>query len=637
MPASLKKLSSLPDEFVRIIVACMEITKTPAQRRAEFDNIVMQWPQARTALKAKKNVQEVGIGYREVNGQPQEVMAFIAYVDQKGDQASPGDAIPPDFNGIPVDVQLQQASVPVASEHLNLRGGMALDGDNGIGTLGCFAWKAVEKKFVLLSSHHVLYGKDRTHGEKVFHPNKGCSLCCVCNDVALNLDGEYSNGFIDAAIAEPGFPNVGDRYSIHNKVKGLGEYTNLGTPGELLSEADALLRGTAIARVSVAENRRVLFPCIPGDRMRKVGNATGRTIGIVTAVAGSCSVDYGGGNVKKFFDQLVIRPKDPGTEFARKGDSGAVIVDDQNRVVGLLMSSTEGPDEQSLPNDTTWANNIHNVLERFGLEIMAPPKAEFTITKDGDGKSSPLTVHFDAASATTTNGTIAGYYWDLDDFDSDLQHVTKQVPAFSHTFTSNKPKTFYVRLTVVNSLGFTDFAVKKVEVNPVSTPASQPASALVSEEDKAKTTAPARPHYAELSPMELLQFLKDQMEASQKGRKIASIIERHNGEVLRLVNKNRKVKVIWQRKQGPAFVAQFFRSVRTPGNKLPRVVNGIEIQTLLQAMALALEEEGSQELSADVEEFRLHVFNAFEKFDTLESFLASLKPKKASRGKKASS
>ncbi len=59
------------------------------------------------ALLAKANVVGVGVGYRVAHGRRTDIIALVVMVRRKvaASQLSPEDVIPPELEGVPVDVQ----------------------------------------------------------------------------------------------------------------------------------------------------------------------------------------------------------------------------------------------------------------------------------------------------------------------------------------------------------------------------------------------------------------------------------------------------------------------------------------------------------------------------------------------------
>ncbi|MEJ1961100.1 MAG: hypothetical protein WDO56_05930 [Gammaproteobacteria bacterium] len=77
----------------------------------------------------------------------------------------------------------------------------------------------------------------------------------------------------------------------------------------------------------------------PGDRVMKTGAATGTTMGIVVASTYLGSA-RNAGRVHPTPRQLLIRSLDASAPFAAEGDSGAVVVNSRNAVVGLLWGTS---------------------------------------------------------------------------------------------------------------------------------------------------------------------------------------------------------------------------------------------------------------------------------------------------------
>ena len=104
-----------------------------------------------------------------------------------------------------------------------------------------------------------------------------------------------------------------------------------------------------------------------GDKVTKYGRTTGSTKGKIIGVNFTVDVGYGGGNIARFDDQIII---DPGT-FSAGGDSGSLIVHDKStkgktvdpdvgKPVGLLFAGSQ---------TVTIGNPIGTVLTAFGVTV----------------------------------------------------------------------------------------------------------------------------------------------------------------------------------------------------------------------------------------------------------------------------
>mgnify|MGYP001223001619 CR=1 FL=1 len=99
-----------------------------------------------------------------------------------------------------------------------------------------------------------------------------------------------------------------------------------------------------------------------GLAVGKSGRTTQLTRGSVTAVGVTINVNYGGGRVARFTNQIAVRATSG--DFSQGGDSGSLIWswDARRAPVGLLFAGGGG---------TTFANRITNVLASLDVQIFA--------------------------------------------------------------------------------------------------------------------------------------------------------------------------------------------------------------------------------------------------------------------------
>jgi hypothetical protein len=98
----------------------------------------------------------------------------------------------------------------------------------------------------------------------------------------------------------------------------------------------------------------------------------------------------------------------------------------------------------------------------------------------------------------------------------------------------------------------------------------------------------------------------------------------HFDEMLDLVNHHRAVTVAWHRKQGPAFLGAFMRSVKEPDYRIPQEIEGISRQHALNAMSVILEEQGSPALKAAIQQYGMAVLYTCGRYDTVEEIVQAL-------------
>jgi hypothetical protein len=125
----------------------------------------------------------------------------------------------------------------------------------------------------------------------------------------------------------------------------------------LISLATASAHSQSVTGISGAPTGVNLSPSI-GDKVKKSGAATGVTHGEYTYII-TMNVPYHGGRAR-FVDQMGI--DGGGTIFADEGDSGAVVLDDTDKVVGLLFAAAP----QSYLG---FANPIDDVFSALGVTL----------------------------------------------------------------------------------------------------------------------------------------------------------------------------------------------------------------------------------------------------------------------------
>ena len=118
--------------------------------------------------------------------------------------------------------------------------------------------------------------------------------------------------------------------------------------------------------------------------------------------------------------------------------------------------------------------------------------------------------------------------------------------------------------------------------------------------------------------------LRERFLSTSQGQLVDALVERHRPEVVHLVNNNRRVTVAWRRNQGPAFLNRAMNNARDPGGLIPWRIEGVTRITLLDAMATALSEHGSQQLREAVARYRNEVIAHAESCDNLHELVDRL-------------
>lgn len=480
---------------------------------------------AKSVLEKIPDVVAVGIGVKESgNGFTNEI-SYRVYVPAKKDLSllKPDEIIPPVINGLKTDVLTPHIITEdsdvcgterkTLSHHRPLKGGIAISTDStSYGTLGWFGTLA-DGTTVLLTNKHVLYdfsdGVD-TRKLRTAQPQLGDpSTCCCCTCGSDNVIGEsiigirdvnpFTSTSVDCAIAKinPEFvPDI------------ILRITNDSTT-EVLS-----VRGTAAAAI--------------GDKVRKIGARSGFTRGVVIHlgdIAVAAPNDSGGTAVIRRQGQVLIIPDAAETyqvregvckfAFSNSGDSGAVILNETNKIVALNWNGDRTTNNVGI----TIANNIQNVFDKLSANgfpitlLQSPP---------GDSMPAKVSMFRRAESISSTN---------------------------------------------------------------------------------------------------ILERIRD----ANKQSLLYWLYEKHHREILELINNKRPVTVVWQRNQGPAYVAAIARAAREQVYKIPLSINEVSREDLLTRLETIFLAHGSDSLKKDIRKFRDEIISIMNRGETLQEFAENLK------------
>ena len=296
-----------------------------------------------------QNVVGVGIGEKLDGGKPTGILAVKFLVRRKFPEAeiSPGDMLPKNIDGLPVDVEevgflralaakkkpkVKPATMPDPKARWRPARpgsscGFQVPGGGSImaGTFGAMVKNA--SGTYILSNNHVLADENALPvGSPIFQPGlldggkiATDQVAVLTKFIPLKFTGTNK---VDTAIAK-------------------------GTSASILSR-DILHIGAPIGTTAAAIDMRV----------HKFGRTTSYTVGRVTSTATDVTVGYGAGNA--FFEDQIVIVGDHGP-FSAGGDSGSLILDrTTNKAVGLLFAGS---------STHTIANHIGDVLAALGVTL----------------------------------------------------------------------------------------------------------------------------------------------------------------------------------------------------------------------------------------------------------------------------
>ncbi len=329
----------------------------------ELNNIRGILKSNRENLLKRANVVATGVGYKESGGERTSTLSIVCSVKKKVDagQLSGQDLVPTAVTGIPTDVVQTGVIRALQAPTDRFRpapGGVSV-GHVAItaGTLGCWVTKNGQK--VILSNNHVLANSnDAEIGDPILQPGPFDGgnfpqdhIANLTQFVPISFEGEPSEcQFANAVIA---FFNAGCRLinsSTRYKVAKVQAEDNLvdaaiAAPLDPADVKDEILNIGPIQGTVEGEL---------GMAIKKSGRTTGFTTGQIQQVDVTANVQYGAGQVARFTDKLLAGAMSQG------GDSGSAVLDDNNRLSGLLFAGSD---------TTTIINRIENVFSALGISL----------------------------------------------------------------------------------------------------------------------------------------------------------------------------------------------------------------------------------------------------------------------------
>lgn len=283
---------------------------------------------AEEGLLGRENVVGVGVGLKIKGGEQTATPSVMVLVSQKmpPDLLGRADTIPKTVDGKPTDVlevghlfaggnqQLMETqevdALTLATRIRPARPGFSVGhfkitaGTIGAGAYDLSPVPGMPPRYYILSNNHVLANSNNANlGDPILQPGPfdgGTAPADVIGRLArfvpIKFDGTCN--YVDAAVAEVPFHLI-DRDIYWN-----------GYPA------------TAAKAAAV------------GMLVKKTGRTTNFTTGRVTALAATVNVNYGGGQVAKFCNQIIT------TNMSAGGDSGSLVLDLENNPVGLLFAGS---------------------------------------------------------------------------------------------------------------------------------------------------------------------------------------------------------------------------------------------------------------------------------------------------------
>jgi|YNPBryBLVA2012_1023415.scaffolds.fasta_scaffold01035_1 hypothetical protein len=311
----------------------------------------------------RRNVVGCGIGYKVSEGVQTDELSLVVSVTRKmpASALSAADLVPREVDGVRTDVvevgMLRAQQSPTSRWRPVVPPGVSLGHQRvTAGTFGCLVQRNGER--FILSNNHVLADINRGRpGDLILQP--GPADGGTAEDGIATL-AEFVP--LDFGTTEPECRLVGWLADLLNGLARLTGSTHRlqpvrQTPGVNRVDA-ALARPLRPEQVSA----EILYIGTPrgtadatlGTRVKKTGRTTGFTTGTITQIDATVRIDYYGPSAL-FEGQWIASP------MSQPGDSGSAVLDNDERVVGLLFAGSD---------QSTIITPIAEVLAALNVEIV---------------------------------------------------------------------------------------------------------------------------------------------------------------------------------------------------------------------------------------------------------------------------
>ena len=305
--------------------------------------------------KPRANVRGIGVGVKWKDGQPTGEPVVLVLVTHKlpKEQLGHGEVVPTKVDTLPTDVlaigdifageQAPDAGIQSLAKRIRpAKGGYSVGHKNiTAGTIGTCVYDilpggtvsppahgvGIPPRYYILSNNHVLANTNAASiGDAVLQPgpidggiDPADRIATLSRFVPINFAAGAGN-LVDAAIAQAQFHDLDREIYWSGPVRGWRRKT-----------------GVTVGMV-----------------VKKTGRTTNFTTGRITAINATINVNYGGGKVGRFVDQIVT------TNMSAGGDSGSLVTTLDNVAVGLLYAGS---------SVAMIANQIENVRALLRVEV----------------------------------------------------------------------------------------------------------------------------------------------------------------------------------------------------------------------------------------------------------------------------
>jgi len=296
------------------------------------------------------NVRLVGKGKKVTEGLNTGRDAIVIGVTQKLPRIllRKREIIPSTYKGVETDViEVGEIRALRTTKHRPAPGGVSIGHPQvTAGTLGMVI-RSSDARYILSNNHVLANSNNAQIGDPIYQPGVhdgggvGDTIAHLVDFIPIGFS-EVSTCPIANLIANV-CNWIAEVFNRQTRLKAVAEPINLVDCAIALPENDADVSDEIL---------EIGIPCgfdevRVGDRVKKSGRTTGLNYGEVTITDATARVNYGVGTAM-FAEQIIT------TKLAEGGDSGSVVLNEENNVIGLLFAGSE---------NVTIVNNIFNVMD----------------------------------------------------------------------------------------------------------------------------------------------------------------------------------------------------------------------------------------------------------------------------------
>lgn len=236
------------------------------------------------------------------------------------------------------------------------------------GTIGCLVrFTDKPERVLLMTAGHAVLGRDTGQGNPVKSPNmpdRPLGLLLTWTSLSGDITADVALAWVDPLLVTPGIMGIG-------APKG-------------------------VASVSVAQHLRI-FSSSGAPRDMRVDQLS-------INVPLLARLPDGWNGPLTYYGQITCNPGAPQMKSAQPGDSGAIVVDDNNRVIGMVVGISNGSTVvtpiAAILSHPAWGGGTLEVLDSIPQNAIAPPIAQQAlIAQQARGASPPGRVNLSSLGA----------------------------------------------------------------------------------------------------------------------------------------------------------------------------------------------------------------------------------------------